>query len=531
MKKFLICLALCSISLSALAKSYNVIDYGAVGDTTVLSSKAMQMAIDECSANGGGTVYVPAGNYLCATILLKSNVDFHLAAGATIYASRKSSDYKDTRIRVGATDASLVEVLLAAFGVQNISVSGTGTLNGQAVREQFRRESQQGINTDFVTGREITNAAKYGVDYQTKYRKVPPCPGVINFTNCTNVHIDNIQVIESSFWSVHLQWCDRVFVRGISIYSNPSNGVNADGLDIDGCRNVLISDCVINTGDDGLCLKTTRQGGESRPCEFVTVTNCVLTSSSAALKLGTESFSAFRNITVSNCVINDANRGINMIIRDGGEVSDILFSNLIINTVRKATFWWGNGDAIWITVQEREKGHSAGGVKNVFFQNIIAHSQSGIRLEGFDSTIENVRFTNVQLFMQHEDAIDKRSKHGFEFMSVEKLQLTDCEVIWDKERPEQVWQSAFYFDRVKDLRLDGLRLNQSPELRYPAVEMKHVTDAMIENCRLSPGMKQALSVDKTTCKGIEQINNRFSPVLKVGKGSSEALEGLKKKPL
>lgn len=467
-------LALLLISVAASAKTYNIKDFGAVGDTTILSSLSIQKAIDECAQNGGGTVCVPAGNYLCATIFLKSNVNLHLDAGSTLYASRKVSDYAGKRLNVGASDAKDVEVLIAALNAENISLTGTGTLNGQAVRESFRREAQHDV-TDFITGREIANAAKYGVDYQSKFRKVPPCPGIINFTNCKNVHIEDIQVIESSFWSVHIQWCDRVYVKGIYIYSSPVNGVNADGLDVDGCSNVLITNCIINTGDDALCLKTTRQNGKSRACEFVTVSNCVLTSSSAAFKLGTESFSDFRNITVTNCVINDANRGVNMIIRDGGTVSNVSFSDLIINTVRKATFWWGNGDAVWLTVQQRSKVRAAGKIENVLFNNIIAHSQSGIRLEGFDKVISNVRFNNVQLFMQHEDAVDKRSKHGFEFMNVEKLTLTDCEVTWDKEHPEEVWQSAFSFDKVKDLNLRNIKAEQAPDKKYPVAVIHRVS--------------------------------------------------------
>ena len=103
---------------------------------------------------------------------------------------------------------------------------------------------------------------------ELKYRKVPPCPGAINFTDCTNVHIKDVEVIESSFWAVHLQWCDRVYVDGIHIQSSSVDGVNSDGLDIDGCSNVMISNCVINTGDDALCLKTTRQNNETRTMQM-----------------------------------------------------------------------------------------------------------------------------------------------------------------------------------------------------------------------------------------------------------------------
>lgn len=458
---------------------YNIKKYGAVNDTTVLSTKAIQQAIDDCNKNGGGVVWVPAGNYLCTAIILKDNVTLHLDAGSTLYASRKEDDYKEHKVKVGASDAKAVEVLVMALNAKNVSITGTGTLHCQAVREQYRREPQLAV-TDSVTGREIANAIKYNVDYQTKYRKTPPCPGAINFTGCTNVHIRDIQVIESSFWSVHLQWCDRVFVDGIHIQSSGDDGVNSDGLDVDGCSNVLINNSVINTGDDALCLKTTRQDGKTMPCKWITISNCILNSSSAALKIGTESHADFTDITVTNCVVNNANRGLNMIIRDGGTVRNVTFTNIVMNTIRKRTFWWGNGDAVWLTTQARTKGQPSGTIENVTFNHIIAHGQSGVRIEGFDAQISNIRFNDFQLFMEPENAIDKRSRNGFLFNGVSKLSMIDCEVNWNTETPESVWESAYYFENIdglKFIRNDG---TQAPNKKYSSFRYNNVKDMEID---------------------------------------------------
>lgn len=449
---------------------FNIKDYGAIADTTQLSTSSIQQAIDECSAHGGGTVWIPAGDYLCTTVFLKDNVTLHLDAGATLYASRKVSDYAHS-----AADNDFVEMLIGAVNARNISITGTGTLNCRAERIGFRRAPQLAV-TDSVTGREIANAAKYGADYQSKFKKVPPFPGAINLTNCTNVHIRDIQVIESSFWSVHLQWCNRVYVDGVYIESNPDNGVNADGLDIDGCSNVMVSNCMIHTGDDALCLKTTSPNGESRPCRWITVTNCILTSSSAALKLGTESHNDFEDITVSNCVINRANRGINMIIRDGGTVRNVTFSNLTINTVRKATFWWGNGDPLWFTIQRRDGAAKAGSIENITLQNIIAHGQSGVRMEGFDGEIKNIRIRDFQLFMEPEDAIDKRARNGFLFHGVNDLSLTDCRVKWNRKQPQDEWESAYLFEHIKGLELIGVKGEQAPNHRHSAFRYLNITD-------------------------------------------------------
>ncbi|MCD8261021.1 MAG: glycosyl hydrolase family 28 protein [Bacteroides sp.] len=339
--------------------------------------------------------------------------------------------------------------------------------------------------TDSVTGREVVNAERYGADYLTKYRRMAPSYGAINITNCANVRIKDIEVIESSFWSVHLQWCNRVFVEDIHIRSSSADGVNSDGLDIDGCSNVLINNCVINTGDDALCLKTTKSKGITRPCRWITVTNCILTSSSAALKLGTESHADFEHITVSNCVINDANRGLNMIICDGGSVRNVIFSDLVINTVRKATFWWGNGDPLWLTIQRRDDIPAAGTIENVTFNNIIAHGQSGVRLEGFDNRIKNIRFTNFQLFMHPENAIDKHSRNGFLFYGVDNLRMVDCSVSWNEEKPEQEWESAYYFEHINRLHLIRTEGEQAPGKNYPAFRFNRVQDVKIDGKAIS----------------------------------------------
>lgn len=459
------------------APIYNVTHYGAISDTTQLSTEAFQKAIDDCAAQGGGTVWVPAGDYLCTTVILKSNINLHLDAGATIYASRKVTDYKNLSHKVGAADNNEAEVLIGAFQAENISVTGSGTLNCRAERTGFRREPQTEI-TDSVTGREIANAIHYGADYQSKFKKVPPCPGAINFTECTNVHIRDIQVVESSFWSVHLQWCERVYVEGVYITSNPHNGVNADGLDIDGCSNVMISNCRIDTGDDALCLKTTYQEGKTRPCSYITITNCVLTSSSAALKLGTESHADFEYITVSNCAIHKANRGLNMIIRDGGSARNIIFSNIIISTERKETFWWGNGDPIWFTIQKRGD-KPCGNIEHVTLNHILAYGQSGIRMEGFSNSLKNIRLNDVQLFMEPEQAIDKRSRNGFLFNGVNRLSLIDCEVHWNAQQPEKTWESAYLFQNIDGLKLIRTYGEKAPGSTYPAFRYENTTHPQI----------------------------------------------------
>ncbi|MCD8044039.1 MAG: glycosyl hydrolase family 28 protein [Tannerellaceae bacterium] len=461
-----------SIALHSNAQ-YNILDFGAVRDTTVLSTDAIQEAIDMCGADGGGTVVIPAGNYLSGPLFMRSNTTLLFETGATVYASKNPDDYVGKGREHGASDAVQANSLIMALGCENIRISGSGTLHGQAVRAEYQRDTNYDPQEP-ITGRDIAIADQYGADYRTKYRRVAPSPGLINMTECKDVVVEDIRLIESAFWTFHLQWCERVTVRGVYIQSDESNGVNSDGLDIDGCRQVRVSDCLIDTGDDALCIKTTRSQDRTQPCEDLVITNCILRSSSAALKIGTESHADFRRITVSNCIINGANRGLNMIIRDGGHVSDVKFSNLIISTERKRTFWWGNGDPIWLIIANRTPESPTGSIRNVTFDNITATGQSGIRLEGMSRAIENIRFKNVDMYMIPENAVDKRSRHGFHFAGVKDLIVSECSMKWDDKSPETTWDKSFNFEDIENLIVEKIITQPAPGQK-DAFSYKNIT--------------------------------------------------------
>lgn len=132
---------------------YNITDYGAISDTTQLSTVAIQKAIDDCAAHGGGTVWVPAGNYLSGTVLLKSYVNLHLDAGATIYASRRIEDFSNFARKVGAADNAEAEMLIGAVNARDISITGQGMLNCRAVRTGYRREPKRKLQILLLHGR------------------------------------------------------------------------------------------------------------------------------------------------------------------------------------------------------------------------------------------------------------------------------------------------------------------------------------------------------------------------------------------
>ena len=405
----------------------------------------IQEAVDRCARHGGGRVTVPRGEWTVGRIELCSHLELVLEEGAVLLGSRDEAAYGQLD-SIGAGDMGRIPVILSAHGARDITVSGPGTIDGQAVRESYQRAEVTAV-TDSVTGREVYNAKLYGADYRTKWRKVAPWTTAINFVDCEGVTLRDIHVKESNGWNVHLERCRNVLVEGVTITSDRENGVNSDGLDIDGCTDVTVRGCRIDTGDDALCFKTTGQA----PCEGILVTDCTLSSSSAAVKIGTESKADFRDITVRDCRIEGANRGLCIILRDGGDVRDILFENLDITCRRHAVFWWGNGDPLYFTIQKRKGARSAGTVDGVAVRHVDAVGQSGVRLEGFSEPLRNITFEDFHLTIEPEDAVDKRARNGFLFDGVDGLVLEKVSLVWDGYEKE--WEGNYVHRNCKNIQL------------------------------------------------------------------------------
>ncbi|NJK97024.1 MAG: hypothetical protein HC905_20760, partial [Bacteroidales bacterium] len=443
----------------AAQNTFNVKTLGANGNKNQLATTIIQKAIDECAAAGGGVVYFPPGDYLTGAITLRSNVTLHLEAGATIFASLEMKDFevpdKENRHRH--------PVLIYADSAENISITGKGTIHGQARRVYLPLESVDG----FI--KEETEIARQSGIEMKQYYKIEPHTFLVFLVNCKKVTITDVTLYESCNWTLHLQWCKNVKIRGINIYSDLEKGVNADGIDIDGCQDVMVSDCHIETGDDAIVLKSTLSKGKSQPCENVTVTNCVLISTSTALKIGTETHSDFRHILFDNCVIRNSNRGLSIVVRDGAHVSDVKFSKISLELNRKHFNWWGNADGIWLVVLKRTETSRVGNISNITFDNISGDVQGTSRIEGFQGMpLKNIRLNNVHFRMNAETKADKRANDGFRAHDVDGLFLTNCSVEWNKKTTEPKWASAFVFEDISGLYLNNIYGKQSSLLTHPA---------------------------------------------------------------
>ncbi|RMG69218.1 MAG: hypothetical protein D6722_10775, partial [Bacteroidetes bacterium] len=458
---------------------YDARTYGLPPDSSRLASPALQAAIDAAHAAGGGTVYVPSGTYLCGAIQLKSHVTLHLEAGCDLVASRRKEDFGPR----GFPHKQLLMVW--ADSAEHIALEGKGRLIGQARRTY---EPLRAVD-DFIA--DYTERARQAGVEMKRYYKVGPLLTAVNFSNCREVRVQDVSIIDFVFWNLHVQGSERVRIEGICLFTDLEAGVNADGIDIDGCRDVLIRDCIVTAGDDAIVLKANYTGEHQQHTENVVVSDCIVQSTSTGLKIGTESYGDFRHILFTDCVVRGSNRGLSIVVRDGATVESVIFENITVETDRKHFNWWGNGDPIWVVLLKRRPNSQLGYIRDVVFRNILAQGQGTSWLEGYapDSlhpegrALENIRLEDVQIRMEAEDYPDKRATHILGAQHVDGLALEDLRLDW-RPPAEAAWASALYLKSVRDLRVDGLAAAPKPALaQLPLIQLEDVQEALLTDIR------------------------------------------------
>lgn len=423
MTKFIYILFLLVLSLSSYAQRiYNVVDYGAVGNKIADDAKAIQQAIDECSANGGGTVLLPANHtFMSGPLCLKSNVDLHLEATAVLLANPDEGIYKLSAFGENRGEGMM---WIYANGADNISITGKGTIHGNGIA---------------FMGKELDDS--YELKPVTTF---DPRPHVLTLTDVKNLTIRDITIRDGAYWTVHLIGCDGAVIDGISLLNNLKIR-NGDGIDLDHSRNVRISNCHITSGDDCICLKNRREFEQYGPCHDITVTNCVMTSRSCAIKIGSENMDSIYNVVFDNCVITRSNRGLGIQNRDEGTVTDVMFSNIIMDCQLWSDVWWGKAEPIYVTSYPRANGNHkdanwrfpkgetvgrCGEVSRIYFNNIVANSENGCFVGGdVEGKVNNVHFCNVRLVRKkvtayEGGAIDLRPCRDTQFMPTQGRAVT-----------------------------------------------------------------------------------------------------------
>ena len=345
MRRLLSCVLLLSSCLLAMARDYVITDHGATSDTTVLCTAVLQQCIDRCSADGGGRVVIPAGNYKTGTIILKSNVHLHLEFGATLYGSTRLKDYRKMKSNYQSlrTHTETIQ-LIYADNVENVTIDGYGTIDGQG-----RVFPKLSWNDEGITR-----------------------PHLLRFIQSRNIVVKDITLKNSGCWMQHYLACDRLRIEGLKITNR--NNYNNDALDLDGCHDVIVSNLLCDSDDDGITLKST----SPRLCEDVTIENCIVSSHCNAVKLGTETNGGFRNISIRNIVVKPSTdqssqyfgkpigtSALSLEIVDGGIMENVSVDGM---TVR------GTESPIFVRLAHRGRGWK---FSNNSLKGFVAQSVSG----------------------------------------------------------------------------------------------------------------------------------------------------------
>ncbi len=484
---------------------FNVKTYGATGKKADNAEPAIQKAIDACAKAGGGTVYLPPGDYTSGTLRLRSHVRFYVGSGATLFAAEEDPAFD--------TDG-----LLVGEDLENITIEGRGVINGQAkydwrmnvIDDGYIRDNQKSAE---AAGIPLLRSFPKGMGVRKIY------PHMIKLLRCKDVRIAGLSIIDSPSWTIYPYACERLRIDGLYIHTDQKYAVWADGIDPDGCKDVVIANCVIETGDDAIVFySSAASGGPPKACENITVTNCRLSSSSSAIKFCDGNSVAVRNVTIDNIVITHSNRGIAFMVYDGGVVENVVISNIVVNTNRFDWFWWGNGDPIYFTVQRRSESLGlplkpdeppAGVIRHVVLRNIIAHGQGSCLILGHpDSWLDDINLENVKLYQSTDPAAGyDRSVHAMYFRYAKNLKVKDVQVQWEK--PESAkWQSALYFQDVNGLKVEGFSgAPAKPE--FPNVVLDRVEGATIVNSQAMPGTDLFLRVAGANSHGINLYGNEL----------------------
>jgi polygalacturonase len=449
------------------AALYNVIAFGAKGDGLAIDSPAINRAIDAAAAAGGGTVYFQAGNYLCYSIRLKSKVGIYLEHGATIIAADPAADAAHSYDLAESNSPweSFQDYghnhwhnsLIWGEGLESVSIGGPGLIWGK------------GLSRGWGDGPVAEHA---GVANKA-----------IALKNCRNVLLRDFSILHGGHFGILATGVDNLTIDNLKI------DTNRDGMDVDCCRNVRITNCSVNSPwDDGICLKSSFALGYARATEMVTINNCLVAGSfeegalldgtfrrfaadakvprTGRIKFGTESNGGFKNITISNCVF-DGCSGLAIETVDGAVIEDVSVTNITMRDVRSAP--------IFLRLAARMRGPegmAVGVLRRVNLSNITCWCAGGARISSIlagipGHPIEDVKMSDVMIVHPgggtKEDALRMIAEKEKDYPEPNMFGATPAH--------------AFFIRHARGVEMAGIKIEHASEDLRPAFVVEDVDGA------------------------------------------------------
>jgi len=509
--------------------SFDVRVFGAKGDGKALDSPAINKAIETAAAKGGGTVFFPPGTYRSFSIRLKSNITLYFDQGSTLLAASPNdgdgkydepepnpwSKYQD----FGHTHWH--NSLIWGENLENVSILGPGLIWGKGLVRSGGQSRNQAQNDALQDVKTVTPETPFGYPNPRDTVETGWGNKAISLKLCRNVIIRDVSILEGGHFAILATGVDNLTIDNLKI------DTNRDGIDIDACRHVRISNTTVNSPfDDAICLKSSHGLGFARATENVTITNCSVSgydvgtfldgtykreynryshsSPTGRIKFGTESNGGFKNITISNCVF-DYSRGLALETVDGGLLEDVTISNITMRDVVNAP--------IFLRLGKRNRGPketlTEGKLRRVMLSNFVIYNADpkyGSIISGVPGNdIEDVRFNNIRIYYQgggtkEQAALQPPEKeidypepvmfgeipaYGFFIRHVKGLTMTDVEVSYMKDdlRP------PFMLDDVKGADFHRVRAQRMPN--GSMFVLKNVFDFTTNQCWLLPDLQLA----------------------------------------
>ena len=473
---------------------FDIRDFGARNDGSALATDAFRGAIQAAKAAGGGTVYVGPGKYITGPIELVSNLVLHFDAGAVVQFPAMRLPY--TQGREQGIECLTPVPLIGGRNLENVTISGRGTLttNNADWLNLMGRSKASGSDPGSAFGPNWENLLQL-LELKKPippglYEKVAPelRPSFIRTMDSKNVLIEGLHFVGSSMWTIHLLYTDNAVVRDVIIETYP--GVHTDGIGVDSSRNIRISNCYIDTGDDGIVIKAGKDADGlrvNRPTENVSIANCTVHRAHGAVTIGSETSGWIRNLVASNIACDGTQMGVRIKSRRGrgGGVEDVRFDNWTMENVGTAI----DVTNFYMMEGEVKAGDEAVSKRTPVFRNIavshmtVNHARVAIDVEGLpEMPISGLRITDLIA----------SAKTGVKAYHTDALELHQVQINSESGPP-------FLIRDSKNLELDNVT-SRMPKAAVPVIRLDHCSGAIVRQSRAFPGTGTFLSVGPNELK-------------------------------
>lgn len=454
----------------------NISDFGAIGNGQTKNTEAIEKAIENCSKNGGGTVLIPKGRWLTGPIRLKSNIELRLDKKAELIFTSDYVDYLPVVFsRFEGIELYNYSPMIYAENCENVAITGKGKINGQGENWwDWKKNQKVAVKKLYDMAYENTPVAEriFGTE-QDALR-----PSLMQFINCKNIELSEFTVENGPMWTIHPIYSENIWIKNIKIYTS---GPNTDGIVLDSSKNVLISGCYLETGDDAIAIKSGLDNDGWRinvPSENIVIRDCQIRGGNSAITIGSEMSGGIKNILLENNKIENVDQGfrIKSLPGRGGMVENIFVNDTRMENITKYAIQL---DMLYEFSTVKSRNNKNPTLKNVQINNLEASAvqEEGIRVIGLPGEkIRNIKFNDIRI----------DSRKGIKLKEIDNVVFTDLKISIIKG-------PIIDIKEVKNLYINNLYCKNPPD------SLLLITGSGSEN----------INVSNSKCKAAKELDSKM----------------------